>query len=138
MINRAEQRLQRSTHIYINNCFSTKTQRHFRKGGSFHKTVAKTIKYLLQNRRKISLQYIYHEFNYVPLSIHMLGTSLVVQCNEPCNAEDMGSIPGQGTKIPYAEEQSPHTTITESTCHKRSLCATTKISHDTTKTQHIK
>jgi len=48
---------------------------------------------------------IYHGFNYVPLSIHVLGTSLVVQCNEPCNAGDMGSIPGQGTKIPHAEGQ---------------------------------
>ena len=25
--------------------------------------------------------------------------------NHPCNAEDMGSIPGQGTKIPHAAEQ---------------------------------
>ena len=25
--------------------------------------------------------------------------------NPPCNAGDVGSIPGQGTKIPYAAEQ---------------------------------
>ena len=34
--------------------------------------------------------------------------------NPPCNAEDVGSIPGQGIKIPHATEQlSPHTVITE-------------------------
>ena len=37
--------------------------------------------------------------------------------NPPSNARDMGLIPGQGTKIPYASEQlSPHTTTRESTC----------------------
>ena len=35
----------------------------------------------------------------------------------PCNEGDMGSIPGQGTKIPQATEQlSPCTTTTESPC----------------------
>ena len=29
--------------------------------------------------------------------------------NLPCNAGDMGSIPGQGTKIPHAAEQLTHT-----------------------------
>ena len=34
--------------------------------------------------------------------------------NPPCNAVDVGSIPGQGTKIPHAVEQlSPCTTTTE-------------------------
>ena len=34
--------------------------------------------------------------------------------NLPCNAGDTGSIPGPGTKIPYATEQlSPCTTTTE-------------------------
>ena len=36
--------------------------------------------------------------------------------NLPCNAEDMGSISGQGTKIPHAVE-------------KPSPCATTKTQH---------
>ena len=36
------------------------------------------------------------------LTIVSLGTSLVVQWvkNLPCNASDLSSIPGQGTKIP--------------------------------------
>ena len=34
--------------------------------------------------------------------------------NAPCNAGDMGSIPGQGTKIPHAERQlSPGSTTRE-------------------------
>ena len=34
--------------------------------------------------------------------------------NPPCRSGDMGSIPGQGTKIPHASEQlSPHTTTRE-------------------------
>ena len=34
--------------------------------------------------------------------------------NPPCNAGDMGSIPGWGTKIPHAMEQiSPQATSTE-------------------------
>ena len=34
--------------------------------------------------------------------------------NPPSNAEDMGLIPGQGTKIPHAAEQlSPRITTTE-------------------------
>ena len=37
--------------------------------------------------------------------------------NLPGNAEDMGSIPGQGTKIPHALEQlSRHLTTRESVC----------------------
>lgn len=69
----------------------------------------------------------------------MLGTSLVVQCNEPCNAEDMGSIPGQGTKIPYAEEQQAHILQLLSPHATNGVCVPQqKISHDTTKTQHIK
>ena len=39
--------------------------------------------------------------------------------NPPCNAGEMGSTPGQGTKIPHATEQlNPCTTITESTCSR--------------------
>ena len=38
--------------------------------------------------------------------------------NPPANARDTGSIPGQGTKIPYATEQlSPLAATTESTHH---------------------
>ena len=38
--------------------------------------------------------------------------------NLPSNAEDMGSIPGWGTKISHAAGQlSQHTTTTELTCH---------------------
>ena len=34
--------------------------------------------------------------------------------NPPCNVEDVGLIPGQGTKIPHVAEQlSPHATNTE-------------------------
>ena len=37
-------------------------------------------------------------------STSVLGASLVVQWLRypPCNVEDVGSIPGSGTKIPYA------------------------------------
>ena len=42
--------------------------------------------------------------------------------NMPCNAVDMSSIPGQGTKTPHAMVQV-------------SLCTTMK-DHATTKTQH--
>ena len=38
--------------------------------------------------------------------------------NPPSNAGHMGSIPGQGTKIPHATGQlSPHSTNRESACH---------------------
>ena len=38
--------------------------------------------------------------------------------NLPSNAGDMGSIPGQGTKIPHAAGQlSPCATTTEPVCH---------------------
>ena len=37
--------------------------------------------------------------------------------NPSCNAGDAGSIPGGGTKMPYAAGQlSPHTTTTEPRC----------------------
>ena len=39
---------------------------------------------------------------------------LVVE-NLPCNAEDMGSIPGLGTKIPHAVEQLSACTATTET-----------------------
>ena len=39
--------------------------------------------------------------------------------NPPCNARDMGSIPGQRTKILHAMEQlSPRATTRQSVCHK--------------------
>ena len=53
--------------------------------------------------------------------------------NLPCNARDVGLIPGWGTKIPYAVEQlSPCTATTECMCSRaqapqlESLCATVK------------
>ena len=37
--------------------------------------------------------------------------------NPPCNAADSGSIPGQGIKIPHAEQKlSPWATTRESMC----------------------
>ena len=33
--------------------------------------------------------------------------------NLPSNAGDLGLIPGQGSKIPHAEQLSPHTATTE-------------------------
>ena len=39
--------------------------------------------------------------------------------NPPCNAGDLGSIPGKGTKIPHATEQlSPGTATTKAECSK--------------------
>ena len=63
--------------------------------------------------------------------------------NPPCNAGDVGSITGWGTKIPHAAGQlSPRTTTTEpshSGAHapqlEKSPCATTKSLRATTKTQ---
>ena len=65
--------------------------------------------------------------------------------NLPCNAGDIGSIPGQGTRIPHTEEQlSQRATATEpahSRAHEtrplkkplegseRSLCGATKYTH---------
>ena len=41
--------------------------------------------------------------------------------NPPSEAGDMGSIPGQETKIPYAMGQlSPHAATTEPMCHNES------------------
>ena len=40
--------------------------------------------------------------------------------NPPCEGEDSGLIPGQGTKIPHATEQlSLPATTTESVCHMK-------------------
>ena len=42
--------------------------------------------------------------------------------NPPCNAGDMGSTPGQGTKIRHALEQlSPHATTTEPVYHNQGV-----------------
>ena len=56
--------------------------------------------------------------------------------NPPCNAGDMGLIPGRGTRIPYAAGQlSPHTTAREPVCCNYrahvlwSPCATTTEAH---------
>ena len=55
--------------------------------------------------------------------------------NLPCNAGDMGSIPGQGTKIPDVLEQlSPGTTTSDRRCHNwRVRAQQQKISHDSGK-----
>ena len=54
-----------------------------------------------------------------------LGTSLVIQVlkNLPFNSVDVGSIPGQGTKIPHALGQlNPSATTTEkSASHNKDL-----------------
>ena len=43
--------------------------------------------------------------------------------NLPCNTGDMGSIPGQGTRVPHAVEQlSPSTTTRESKCCNERSC----------------
>ena len=47
--------------------------------------------------------------------------------NLPGNAGDVGSIPGQGTKIPHAKEQlSLHASTRESCSMTKILCAATK------------
>ena len=47
--------------------------------------------------------------------------------NPPCNAGDVGSIPGQGTKIPNAmKEPSPQAATTEPACHNKNLVPSTK------------
>ena len=47
----------------------------------------------------------------------------------------MGSIPGQGTKIPHVEEQlSPEATTRESVCRSENPHDVTKILHAATKT----
>ena len=48
--------------------------------------------------------------------------------NLPCSAGDTGSIPGQGTEIPYALEQQSPCTATGEPVH------TTKIQHVAIKT----
>ena len=48
-------------------------------------------------------------------SWNFLGSPLVR--NLPCNARDLGSIPGQATEIPHAlEQQSLHAATAELTC----------------------
>ena len=43
--------------------------------------------------------------------------------NPPCNAGDAGSIPGQGTKIPYAAEQlSPQAATRVCATMKDTMC----------------
>ena len=56
--------------------------------------------------------------------------------NPPCSAEEVGSIPARGTKIPYAMEQlGQHTAITEAWPHLEGPCAS-KSPHDATKVLH--
>ena len=55
----------------------------------------------------------------------------------PSNARNMGSIPGQGIKIPYAAEQlSLHVTTTEHENHNHRVWVQGKILHDATKIPH--
>ena len=59
----------------------------------------------------------YTKINILFLKGDFLGGPVVK--NPPSNEGDMGSIPGQGTKIPRAAGQlNPHTTITEPLSHK--------------------
>ena len=55
----------------------------------------------------------------------------------PCNARDLGSIPGQGTRIPQALEQVSlcFATTEPKCCNKKIPHYTLKIVHATTKTQ---
>ena len=54
--------------------------------------------------------------------------------NPPCNAGDMSSIPGQGTKIPHAMGKlRSRATTTEST-HSGAVCPKEKIPHGKRKT----
>ena len=55
-------------------------------------------------------------FHYGKWILYLRCKGSVVVKNLPCDAKDMGSIPGQGTKIPHATEQ-------------LSLCATTTEPH---------
>ena len=58
--------------------------------------------------------------------------------NPPSNAGDAGSIPGQGSKIPYATGQlSPPTAISEPACHnqREAPLLQRKIPHNTTNTR---
>ena len=56
--------------------------------------------------------------------------------NPPCNAEEVGSIPAQGTKIPHAVEQlSQHTAISEAWHHLEGPCAS-ESPHGATKVLH--
>ena len=66
--------------------------------------------------------------------------------NPPCNSEDTGSTPGQGTKIPHAagqlgpvpqlERENLHATTREqpTRCNKEPTCHKEKILHAATKT----
>ena len=48
--------------------------------------------------------------------------------NPPSNAGDMGSIPGQGTKIPHATGQlSPHATTTDLARLNKRACVQQKL-----------
>ena len=50
--------------------------------------------------------------------------------NPPCNAGDVGSIPGNETKIPHAVEQlSPLATTRESVSHNERSCVTQQRPH---------
>ena len=63
------------------------------------------------------------------------GISLVE--SPPCNAGDLGSIPGQGTRIPHALEQAGlcFATTEPKWCKKKIPHHTLQILHATTKTQ---
>lgn len=58
-------------------------------------------------------------------TIFFLGVPVVK--NAPCNAENVGSVLGQGTKSPQAVQKlSPRATTSEPTCHNHSLWAANK------------
>ena len=60
----------------------------------------------------------------------------IVVKNLPSNAGDVGSNPGEGTKIPHgARQQSPRATNTEPTCSKTPVLQLEKPSSTATKTQ---
>ena len=64
---------------------------------------------------------------------HELGTEPLppVVKNPPCNARDMGSIPGWWTKITHVTQQlkSPHATIKEPVCYNYQSPRTLEPSH---------
>ena len=49
--------------------------------------------------------------------------------NLPCNAREVGSIPGQGARSQVVKQLSPHATVKDTTWHPEILCAATKTQH---------
>ena len=86
--------------------------------------VKKRQKTRVQERILYALKHYSSSLNLWALKIHLRDFSggPVIR-SLPCNAGDMSSIPGQGTKIPYAKEQLSPLTATRETmcCKERSL-----------------